>query len=129
MYSLTLTGHLAADATYNQLTGEKSPINFTVAINFPNKQKPEYKKFVYWIQTKENPEILNRLKKGEGVTVFCNYCDTSSYESEKGIQYTTLEYVDRLVLHKSKENESSSDSEKNQNQNTVESEDPDLGTA
>lgn len=101
MYTLTFTGHLVADATYSQLEKERSPINFTVAINFPNKKNPEYKRCVYWIQSKENPEILNRLKKGEGVTVHCNYCDTTSYENDKGIQYTTTEYVDQLVLHKS----------------------------
>lgn len=104
-YSLTFTGFLVADANYKQLESERSPINFTVAINFPNKDNPEYKKCVYWIQTKENPEILNKLKKGEGVTVICNYCDTSSYQNENGIQYTTTEYVDQLVFHKTKPKE------------------------
>lgn len=117
-YSLTLTGHLVADATYKQLNGERSPINFTVAINFPNKKNPEYKKCVYWIQSKENPEIVNRLKKGEGVTVFCNYCDTSSYESENGTQYTTLEYVDKLVLHKTKDSATDSNAPDNPDDST-----------
>ncbi|PWN59565.1 single-stranded DNA-binding protein [Chryseobacterium oncorhynchi] len=117
-YSLTLTGHLVADATYKQLNGERSPINFTVAINFPNKKNPEYKKCVYWIQSKENPEILNRLKKGEGVTVFCNYCDTSSYENENGTQFTTLEYVDKLVLHKTKDPATATESFSSESTNT-----------
>lgn len=100
MYNLTVTGYLTSDAVYNKLQKEKSPINFSIAINFSN-DKVEYKNFVYWIKSEDEPKILESLKKGDGVTILSKYFESKEYEDKEQVKRNSItEYVDTLVLHK-----------------------------
>ena len=93
MFSQILSGNLVSDATYNKSESEKSAINFTVAINF-NTDHVEYKDFVYWIKTTEEPKILEYLKKGSKVVVKSDFFKTSSYtDKENVLRYRTQYYV------------------------------------
>lgn len=98
IYSKILTGNLVDDASYKELSSEKSPINFTLATNFSN-GKTVYTNCVYWVATKANPEILKYLKKGTKLTVNSNYCETESWEDANGQKkYKEITYVFQFVL-------------------------------
>lgn len=93
MFIQILSGNLVSDATYKKSEGEKSAINFSVAINF-NQDHVEYKDFVYWIKTTDEPKILEYLKKGTKVVVKSDFFKTNSYQDDKEItRYRTQYYV------------------------------------
>ena len=98
IFSKTLTGNLVDDATYKELSSEKSPINFVLATNFSNGKKV-YTNCVFWVATKANPEILKYLRKGTKLTVNSNYFETESWEDANGQKkYKDITYVSQFVL-------------------------------
>lgn len=110
IYSKTFTGNITADATYEELDKEKSPVNFSVAVNFAN-GKTIYQNCVYWIATRKNPELLKYLTKGTKITVISNYSEIKTWEnadSEKKSREVT--YVNQLVLGDVKEKQAESPS-------------------
>lgn len=98
MYLSVFSGNLTADAVYNKLDGkERSPINFTIALNFPN-GSAEFKKCVWWVETKDQPEVLKHLTKGKKILVHSNYYKTEPYEKDGVKHYSIVEYVNTLEL-------------------------------
>lgn len=92
MYHLIISGHLTEDATYKKLDGDRSPINFSVAINF-SAEKVIYKKFTYWIPSADNPPVMEKLKKGHKVTVHSNREESSEYTDTDGNPKTSVNYL------------------------------------
>lgn len=102
IYTKIFTGNLTSDATYKKLDGDKSPINFSVAVNFSN-GSTIYQTCVYWISTKENPELLKYLLKGTKLTLTSNYSEIKEWEDKDGNKKSTeTAFINQLVLGSSK---------------------------
>lgn len=111
-YSKVFSGNLTADATYKKLTDDKSPISFSVAINFSDTHT-EYENCELWVLSVDEPKILQHLKKGTKVIVKSDYYKTSVFE-KSGVKHKNVTtYVSSMeIIFKDKiEKEQTNDSD------------------
>ncbi len=85
IFNLNFTGNLTGDAVSSSFddTGKKV-YNFTVAVNVTEKNTL-FLDVGYWLKNTADAEniLLQRLKKGTGITVFSDYASQRSNLSEK----------------------------------------------
>ncbi|WP_454060753.1 hypothetical protein [Elizabethkingia ursingii] len=102
-YSKVFSGNLTADATYKKLDGEKSPISFSIAINFSDSHT-EYENCELWILSVDDPKILQHLKKGTKVIVKSDSYKTSTYEKGTVKYKNVTTYISSMeIIFKDKE--------------------------
>lgn len=90
LFNSTFVGNLTADAEFKTLqNSEKSPINFSIAINM-KENEVVYINFVYWTKTAEPTKILEFLKKGQKVAVVSDYIKEEKYSTKDGTQKEKL---------------------------------------
>lgn len=95
LFQLNCTGNLVADATFKQLEGERSPINFSLAVNV-REEETLFLAFTYWVK---EPKVLEYLKKGQKVAVSSSYAKEEKYTNKEGVTVTKLTYiVDKIDL-------------------------------
>lgn len=92
LFNCVFTGNLTADAEFKQLDGEKSPINFSVAINF-KENETSFFNVVYWTKTQEPTKLLEFLKKGQKVAIVSEYIKEEKYTTKDGVQKEKLLFV------------------------------------
>lgn len=84
LFNSTFVGNLTADAEFKALqNSEKSPINFSIAINM-REDEVVYINFVYWTKTAEPTKVLDYLKKGQKVAVVSDYIKEEKYTAKDG---------------------------------------------
>lgn len=97
MYSKIFSGNLVGDAVYKKMEGDKSPISFSVAVNF-SEDYTGYESCEYWILTVEKPKILEYLKKGAKVMIKSNFCRKTTNEKEGKVFQNEKTYVSGLEI-------------------------------
>lgn len=101
MFLQVFTGNLVSDATFRNVSEERSVINFTVAVNFSTGKKDEsgnyidevnYFRCAKWVKGKETPKLMEYLKKGKKVLVHSDQLELkSSVKEETQETFTTIQ--------------------------------------